>query len=173
MLVGIETHVCLLQTALELLEEGKEVYVVADAVGSRRAADRDLRARADARRKARGSSRARWSCSSGCARPATPLFREVSREFLCAGMNIIAILAALGLEQWRAFHWRAALERLFVRYARTLERKLNGGTAQQGMVATLATLAPPVLARRRHVLARWTRCIRCWASPGTSPCSTC
>jgi adenosylcobinamide-phosphate synthase len=60
-------------------------------------------------------------------------------------MNIIAILAALGLEQWRAFQWRAALEQLFVRYARTLERKLNGGSAQQGMVATLAAVAPPVL----------------------------
>jgi len=60
-------------------------------------------------------------------------------------MNVIAILAALGLEQWRAFRWRAALERLFVRYARTLERKLNGGSAQQGSVAALAAVAPPVL----------------------------
>jgi len=38
---GCEAHVCVLQTALELLEEGKEVYVVADCVGSRRAVDRD------------------------------------------------------------------------------------------------------------------------------------
>ena len=60
-------------------------------------------------------------------------------------MNVIAILAALGLEQWRAFHWRAELERLFVRYARAVERKLNGGSAQQGMVATLAAMVPPVL----------------------------
>jgi cobalamin biosynthesis protein CobD/CbiB len=60
-------------------------------------------------------------------------------------MNVIAILAALGLEQWRAFHWRAALEQLFVRYARALERKLNGGTAQQGVVAALAAVGPPVL----------------------------
>lgn len=60
-------------------------------------------------------------------------------------MNIIAILAALGLEQWRAFHWRAAVERLFVRYARSVERKLNGGTARQGSVAVLAAVVPPVL----------------------------
>jgi len=60
-------------------------------------------------------------------------------------MNVIAILAALGLEQWRAFRWRAAIEQLFVRYARTLERKLNGGSAEQGSVATLAAVAPPVL----------------------------
>jgi cobalamin biosynthesis protein CobD/CbiB len=60
-------------------------------------------------------------------------------------MNIIAVLAALGLEQWRAFQWRAALEQLFVRYARAVERKLNGGTAQQGMIATALVVAPPVL----------------------------
>lgn len=34
-LVGIETHVCIYQTAVDLLEEGVEVFVVADAVSSR------------------------------------------------------------------------------------------------------------------------------------------
>lgn len=34
-LVGQETHVCILQTALELLQRGHQVYVVADAVSSR------------------------------------------------------------------------------------------------------------------------------------------
>ena len=34
-LVGIETHVCVYQTALDLLEAGFEVFVVADAVSSR------------------------------------------------------------------------------------------------------------------------------------------
>lgn len=60
-------------------------------------------------------------------------------------MSLIAILVALGLEQWRAFEWRAAVERAFVRYARTLERKLNGGTRQHGLFALLAALVPPVL----------------------------
>jgi adenosylcobinamide-phosphate synthase len=60
-------------------------------------------------------------------------------------MNFIAILAALGLEQWRAFHWRGALERVFVRYVRALERKLDGGTVQQGAIAMVVALAPPVL----------------------------
>ena len=41
-LAGVEAHVCVLQTALELLEEGKEVYVVADAVGSRRPRDLEI-----------------------------------------------------------------------------------------------------------------------------------
>jgi cobalamin biosynthesis protein CobD/CbiB len=60
-------------------------------------------------------------------------------------MNIVAVLAALGLEQWQAFRWRADVERVFVRYARAVERRLNGGTAQQGMIATALALAPPVL----------------------------
>ena len=30
-------------------------------------------------------------------------------------MNLIAVLAALGLEQWRAFRWRAIVERAFYR----------------------------------------------------------
>jgi len=60
-------------------------------------------------------------------------------------MKLVAILAALALEQWRAFHWRASLDRQFVRYARYLERKFNGGRADQGVIAMLAALLPPVM----------------------------
>ena len=38
---GCEAHVCVLQTALGLLERDYEVSIVAEAVGSRRSADRD------------------------------------------------------------------------------------------------------------------------------------
>lgn len=38
---GIEAHVCVLQTCLDLLDAGLIVAVAADAVGSRRPADRD------------------------------------------------------------------------------------------------------------------------------------
>jgi nicotinamidase-related amidase len=41
-LCGIETHVCVMQTALDLLERGVEVHVVADAVGSRTDENRRL-----------------------------------------------------------------------------------------------------------------------------------
>lgn len=34
-LCGIETHVCVLQTALDLLQAGRRIYVAADACGSR------------------------------------------------------------------------------------------------------------------------------------------
>ncbi|MEO5764320.1 MAG: CobD/CbiB family protein [Casimicrobiaceae bacterium] len=57
-------------------------------------------------------------------------------------MTLLAILAALGLEQWRAFEWRAAAERGFVTLARALERQLNGGTAGQGVVAAALALLP-------------------------------
>lgn len=60
-------------------------------------------------------------------------------------MKLLAIIAALALEQWRAFHWRASVDRRFVRYARYLERNLNGGRAEQGLIAMLAALLPAVL----------------------------
>ena len=39
---GIEAHVCVNQTVLDLIDEDVEVHVVADAVGSRTQANRDL-----------------------------------------------------------------------------------------------------------------------------------
>jgi nicotinamidase-related amidase len=79
-LAGVETHVCLLQTALELVEEGKEVYAVADAVGSRRAFDRDvalLRMRQEGVRiVTREMVVFEWLGEAD-----TPLFRAVSKEF--------------------------------------------------------------------------------------------
>lgn len=42
LLVGVETHVCLLQTALDLLHVPLRPVVLADATGSRRPTDRDV-----------------------------------------------------------------------------------------------------------------------------------
>ena len=39
---GIETHVCVSQTVLDLIDEDVEVHVAADAVGSRTEANREL-----------------------------------------------------------------------------------------------------------------------------------
>jgi nicotinamidase-related amidase len=42
LLAGIEAHVCVLQTALDLLARGLRVFVAADAVASRDAVDREI-----------------------------------------------------------------------------------------------------------------------------------
>ncbi|HET9764408.1 MAG TPA: regulatory signaling modulator protein AmpE, partial [Casimicrobiaceae bacterium] len=67
-------------------------------------------------------------------------------------MNLLAIVAALALEQWHSFQWRAAVERTFLLYVRGIERRLNGGTLGQGIVATVLAIAPPVAFA---VLAWW------------------
>jgi nicotinamidase-related amidase len=41
-LVGIETHVCIYQTAVDLLDAGIEVFVIADAVSSRMPENKEL-----------------------------------------------------------------------------------------------------------------------------------
>jgi nicotinamidase-related amidase len=41
-LMGCETHVCLMQTALKLIDEGYDVSIVVDGVGSRRALDKQI-----------------------------------------------------------------------------------------------------------------------------------
>lgn len=41
-LVGIETHVCVQQTCLDLLQQGKEVHIIVDGVSSQQAVDRQV-----------------------------------------------------------------------------------------------------------------------------------
>ena len=41
-LVGIEAHICILQTAIDLMKLGYKVYVALDCIGSRRAYDREV-----------------------------------------------------------------------------------------------------------------------------------
>ena len=59
-------------------------------------------------------------------------------------MSLLAIVVALGLEQWRAFEWRTAVERGYVAYVRGIEQRLNGGTSGQGLLATALAVIPPV-----------------------------
>ena len=42
LLAGIEAHVCVYQTAMDLMERGFEVHVVADAVSSRTILNKDI-----------------------------------------------------------------------------------------------------------------------------------
>ena len=78
---GVEAHVAVLQTALELAEDGREVYVVADCVASRREADRELalaRLRQDG---VRVVSREMVVCE-WLSESKHPLAKDVAREFL-------------------------------------------------------------------------------------------
>lgn len=81
-ILGIEAHVCVLQTVLEFRQHlNKEIFVVADAIGSRHSADKAL---AIERMRAAGAiivSREmvlfEWLRQAG-----TPLFKQISKEFL-------------------------------------------------------------------------------------------
>jgi isochorismate hydrolase len=41
-IIGIETHICILQTALELRKEGIDVHIILEAVSSQRISDKEL-----------------------------------------------------------------------------------------------------------------------------------
>ena len=78
---GMETHVCVLQTAIELLAAGKQVFVVEEAVGSRRDSDKTL---ALARMRDAGASivSREMVAFEWLRRADAPLFREISKAFL-------------------------------------------------------------------------------------------
>lgn len=80
-LTGTETHVCVLQTALGLLAQGKEVFVVAEAAGSRRAADKALGLERMRQEGCRIVSR-EMVAFEWLQRAGTDTFRAISREFL-------------------------------------------------------------------------------------------
>jgi len=85
-IAGVEAHVCVLQTALELAEEGKSVFVVADCVGSRRVSDRDL-ALARLRQEGVRIVSREMAAFEWLRQADTPLFREICREFLRQGAD--------------------------------------------------------------------------------------
>ena len=78
---GTEAHVCVQQTALDLRWAGKEVFVVADASGSRDPADREL---AFARMRSHGIEivSREMVAFEWLQRGGTDLFREVNRDFI-------------------------------------------------------------------------------------------
>jgi len=78
-LVGMEAHICVLQTALGLAEGGeREVFVVADAVGSRTPANAELALRRLAGAGV-GVVSTEMVAFEWLERAGTPAFKEVSR----------------------------------------------------------------------------------------------
>jgi len=78
---GMETHVCVLQTVIELLAKGKQVFVVEEAVGSRRESDKAL---ALARMRDAGAAivSREMVAFEWLRRADSAVFREVSKTFL-------------------------------------------------------------------------------------------
>lgn len=78
---GTEAHVCVLQTALELRWAGKEVFVAAEASGSRDPAARDL---AFARMRGHGIEivSREMVAFEWLQRGGTELFRQINRDFI-------------------------------------------------------------------------------------------
>ncbi len=72
---GIETHVCVWQTASDLLDRGVEVHVARDAVTSRTEENRELGLRPDGGRGRGGDQRGDRRCSSCSAARARPSSR--------------------------------------------------------------------------------------------------
>jgi nicotinamidase-related amidase len=78
LLTGIETHVCVLHTALDLLGLGFRVYIAVDAVGSRYAIDHETALR---RLEQAGAilTTSEASAFEWVGRAGTPQFKEISR----------------------------------------------------------------------------------------------
>lgn len=78
LVAGIEAHVCVQQTVLDLLGEGWRVYLAVDAVGSRSPIDRDTALR---RMDSSGAvlTTAEAALFEWCQVAGTPLFKQISR----------------------------------------------------------------------------------------------
>lgn len=78
---GSEAHVCVLQTVLDLLQLGRAVFVVAEAVGSRKSSDKQLALQRMQQAGAVIVSR-EMVAFEWLERAGTELFRSISRELI-------------------------------------------------------------------------------------------
>lgn len=78
LIVGIETHVCIQQTAMDAMTAGYRVYVAADAVGSRYVIDHDIALR---RMESGGATLATTEAAmfEWCRTADTPEFKTISQ----------------------------------------------------------------------------------------------
>src|SRR5512134_4182562 len=61
-------------------------------------------------------------------------------------MSVLAIIAALVIEQWRPLGERKSVSGALAAWASSLERAFNGGERRHGMVSWLVAVLPPVVA---------------------------
>src|SRR2546423_11102189 len=60
-------------------------------------------------------------------------------------MSVLAIIAALVIEQWRPLGDRKALQGTLAAWASWLEQSFNGGERRHGVVAWMVAVLPPVV----------------------------
>jgi nicotinamidase-related amidase len=89
LLAGIETHVCVQQTAFDLLAQGFRVYLAADAMASRKPTDRDLALRRMERAgmTITSTEAALFECTEVAG---TPEFKQVSRLVITSDAVLLA-----------------------------------------------------------------------------------
>ncbi len=89
LLAGIETHVCVQQTALDLAAQGFRVFVAADAVTSRKDIDRDLALRRMERAgvvlTTTEAALFEWTEAAG-----TPEFKQISKLVTTSDVEMLA-----------------------------------------------------------------------------------
>lgn len=78
---GIEAHVCVLQTAMQLHDQGRTVFVVADAVSSRDPADCAFALERMGKEGVRIVT-SEMACFEWLGQAGTDLFRDISKNFL-------------------------------------------------------------------------------------------
>jgi nicotinamidase-related amidase len=89
LLTGIETHVCVQQTALDLVAHGFRVYVASDAVASRKELDRDF----GLRRMERAGvvlTTTEAALFEWTERAGTPEFKQISRLVTSSDADVLA-----------------------------------------------------------------------------------
>jgi nicotinamidase-related amidase len=79
--IGMEAHVCVQQTVLDLLAAGRTVFVVDDAIGSRRLRDKELALQRMRQNGAEIVSR-EMVAFEWLERANTPVFRDVLKRFI-------------------------------------------------------------------------------------------
>lgn len=79
-------------------------------------------------------------------------------------MSVLAIIAALVLEQWRPLDGRTAYAALLARWAAALEHSFNAGQASQGVVAWVAAVVPLlILSLVVHTMLASVHPVLAWA----------
>ena len=61
-------------------------------------------------------------------------------------MSVLAVIAALAIEQWRPLGDRKAVSGALLAWATWLERSFNGGERRHGVVAWLVAVVPALVA---------------------------